>query len=459
MIDIGGQRITRNCEGVSRRDFLRVGTLGLGGLTLADFFRLRAMAAAETAPPATTANAPKAKSVIQLWMGGGPAHMDTWDPKTEVGEDITGPLRKPIPTNVAGIRIGELMPLLAKQADKYAICRSMTHGNNGHETATYIVQTGTMPSNDLVYPAVGAVVALKREECGYAGPLPPYITLTTPLGRFSEAGFLGSTYQTFATGGDPAAREFTVQGLVAPRGMTDARVQGRRALLKSIDGLARQMEKYRTFDGMDQYQEKAYALMLGPARKAFDLSQEPDALRDRYGRNRFGQSCLLARRLVEQGVPFVTVHMGGWDTHRDHFPSMNRLVPTLDAGFATLLEDLSQRGLLESTIVVWYGEFGRTPKVHWEAPWNGGRHHHGSVFSAVVAGGGFRGGQVLGASDAKAENVKDRPVYPWDLSASMYQLLGIDPRGKLPHPQGCVAYVTPLAKSDVPTGGLLKEIM
>jgi hypothetical protein len=456
MLDIFGSRITRNCEGVSRRDFLRVGALGLGGLTLADFLRLRAYGQA----PIAAIPAARARAVIQLWMGGGPAHLDTFDPKPEAGEDYTGPLRKPLSTNVDGMRVSELLPELARHADKYTIIRSMTHPSSGHETATYIVQTGTMPSTDLVYPALGAVVALKKTTAGeYGGVLPPYVTLTNAIGRFSEAGFLGSRFQTFATGGDPNSNDFAVQGLMPPRGMTPTRLTARRALLESIDTLAREMEKDPAIAEMGGYREKAYEMILGQARNAFDLSQEKEELRNRYGRNRFGQSCLLARRLVEHGVPFVTVNMGGWDTHRENFPAMKRLMPTLDAGFATLLDDLKQRGLLDSTIVVWYGEFGRTPKVAWEPPWFGGRHHFASVFSAVVAGGGFKGGTVLGASDAKGEQVKDRPVYPWDVSASIYQLLGIDPKGTLPHPQGCLARVIPTPSGDVKSGGILKEIM
>jgi len=475
MIDILGRRVTSNCEGVSRRDFLRVGTLALGALTVADLLRLQAASAAPGATmpaaagpltrPATRPVAARAKSVIQLWMGGGPPHLDTFDPKPNAGEEYCGPLRKPLSTNVAGIQIAETLPLLAKVADKYTIIRGSTHGNNGHETATYIVQTGTLPSPDLVYPAVGAVVAYKKEhEGGYRGALPPYVTLTSALGRFSEAGFLGPAYQTFATGGDPSAKDFAVQGLAPPRSMTDARLAERRSLLQSIDALSRDFDRDRAVREMDAYQGKAYDLILGDAKKAFDLSGESDALRDRYGRNRFGQSCLLARRLVEHGVPFVTVNMGGWDTHKDNFPAMQKLCPTLDAGFATLLADLAERGLLDSTIVVWYGEFGRTPKVANEPPWFGGRHHFGAVYSTVVAGGGFKGGTVLGSSDTRGETVKDRPVYPWDLSATIYQLMGIDPMGTLPHPQGCVAHVTPLAgttdaKTEVKTGGILHEII
>jgi hypothetical protein len=427
----------------TRRGFLRVGSASLLGLSLSDYYRLHAEPA-------------KAKSVIQLWMAGGPTQTDTFDPKPQAGEDFSGPFRGALATNVSGIQISTLLPLLAKQADKYTIIRGMTHGNNAHETAAYIMQTGTMPSAELVYPAMGAIVALKKE---YAGNLPPYITLTNPLGRFSEAGFLGNNYKTFAPGGDPNNANFRVQGLVPPRGMTEQRIAERRSLLHEVDALARAADKQDAFRGMDEFQQKAYSLILGDARKAFDLGQETEATRARYGRNQYGQSCLLARRLVEAGVPFVTVNDGGWDTHKDNFDAMRRKLPVQDAAVAALLSDLSERGLLASTIVTWYGEFGRTPRIANEAPWFGGRHHWAAAFSAIVAGGGFKGGAVVGSTDARGENVRDRPVYPWDFAASVYKLLGIDPNGKLPHPQGCVAYVSPGTAGGAPSGGQLTEIM
>lgn len=434
---------------ITRRDFVGMGAVSIG---LLGFSELRALAG-EPAKPA------KAKAIIQLWMGGGPSHLDTFDPKPDAGVEYTGPLRNPIATGIAGVKIGQLLPLMAKQSDKYTIIRGMTHGSNAHETATYIVQTGTLPSGDLVYPALGAVVSLKKGfNAGYKGPLPPYITLTSPLGRFSEAGFLGAEYQTFATGGDPSSPNFSVQGLVAPRSVTPERMQDRRALLQALERAGAHPRDLPS-SAIESYRQKAFGLIQSDARKAFDLSQEKDELWQRYGMNRFGQSCLLARRLVENGVPFITVNYPGWDTHRNNFPAMQRLLPVLDAGFATLLEDLAQRGLLDSTIVVWTGEFGRTPRVANEEPWEGGRHHWGAAFSAVVAGGGFRGGTVLGETDARGEKVKTRPVYPWDLAASTYKLIGIDPTDKLPHPQGCVAYVTPPAGGNVPSGGQLTEIM
>ena len=438
---------------MSRREAVQRTLLGAAGLVLGHHLSLRALAAA----PAAKA---KAKSVIQIWMWGGPSHLDTWDPKPEAGNDYCGPLNKPIATNLDGVRICELMPLLAKQADKYAIIRSMTHGNNGHETASYMVQTAREQGGRDVFPSVGAVVSLfKGAQAGYRGLLPPYIVLTEPQGRFSEAGFLGARYKPFATGGDPGQSRFAVEGVVTP-GISDQRQRDRRELLHKLNTLEHTMPGDAQLTASEQCEKQAYDLILGDAGKVFDLSQEKDALRERYGRNTFGQSCLVARRLVERGVPYVTInYKGGWDTHKQNFQTMRRRLPEMDKGMATLLQDLSEHGLLDSTIVWWSGEFGRTPKVQWEAPWNGGRGHHGQVFSAVVAGGGFRGGHVVGASDATGERVKERPVYPCDLIGSMYELLGIDPEAKLPHPQGLVVNATPSAADKAPAGGRLKEIM
>jgi len=439
---------------VSRRDVLRGGLCGAAGLLLAG--RLGSAAPAAAPAPARPA---KAKAVIQIWMWGGPPHTDTFDPKPDAGQDYTGPLNKPIPTNVDGIVIGELLPLLAQQADKYSIIRSMTHGNNGHETAAYMVQTGREAGGKIVYPSIGAVVSFfKGYDAGFKGLIPPYIVLTQPQGRFSEAGFLGSRYKPFATGGDPAKPVFLVEGVAAP-GISRERQQARRDLLHNLDALGRALKGDPRLEALKSSEEKAYDLILGEAGKVFDLSDEDKDLRDQYGRSTFGQSCLVARRLVERGIPYVTINYGGWDTHKEHFPAMRRMLPQLDKGMATLLQDLGGRGLLDSTIVWWGGEFGRTPKVDSGSPWNGGRHHYGAVFSAVLAGGGFKGGRVVGASDAKGEQVKERPVYPCDMIGSIYELLGIDPNGTLPHPQGLTVRVTPSAEEGYKTGGRLHEIM
>jgi len=415
-------------EGFSRRLFLKTGLVAGAWSLLRSHGLMTAMAA--------TPSTPKAKAVIQIWLWGGPPHIDTFDPKPEAGREYCGDFDKPIPTNVDGITVCQMLPLLAKQADKYAIIRSMTHGINGHETAAYMVQTGREPGGRIVYPSVGAVVSyFKGYRTGYKGLIPPYIVLTRPQGRFSEAGFLGNRYKPFATGGDPARTPFAVEGIVA-QSITEERQQGRRELLHQLDTFGQAMTGDGQLKLLADAEQQAYDLILGDAGKIFDLTQEKDDMRDKYGRTSFGQSCLMARRLVESGVPYVTINYGGWDTHKQHFQQMRRLLPEMDKGMAALLEDLSGRGLLDSTIVWWSGEFGRTPKVQNEAPWNGGRGHYGKVFSAVVAGGGFKGGRVVGASDAKGETVKDRPVYPCDLIVSMYELLGLDPEAKLPHPLG-----------------------
>ncbi len=409
-----------------------------------------------TAPQPTGA---KAKSVIQIWMWGGPAHMDTFDPKPASGSDYCGPYDKPIATNADGIRICQMLPKLAKQADKYSIIRSMTHGINGHETASYIVQTGRKPGGRIVYPSVGAIVSrFKGRSAGYKGLIPPYIVLTRPQGRFSEAGFLGTAYKPFATGGDPARTPFEVEGVVA-RGITEKQQRTRRELLTQLNTLGSAVGDNREMKNLSKVERGAYDMILGDAGKVFDLSKENDELRNRYGRNTFGQSCLMARRLVEAGVPYITINYRGWDTHKQHFQTMRRKLPEMDAGFATLLADLSDRGLLDSTIVWWTGEFGRTPKVQKQAPWNGGRSHYGRVFSSVVAGGGFKGGVVVGASDEKAATVKDRPVYPCDLIGSMYSLLGIDAEAKLKHPLGMDVSVLGADAGGGRKIALLKEIM
>ena len=400
----------------------------------------------------------KAKAVIQVWMWGGPSHVDMFDPKPQAGVAITGPLDKPIETNVKGIQIGQLLPELAKCADKYSIIRSMTHRNGGHETAAYIVQTGRTSERD-VFPGLGAVVSyFKGYKAGYTGLIPPYIVLTEPQGRFSEAGFLGPAYKPFATGGNPASTPFEVEGIIYP-GLTEERQKSRRDLLGKLNTRGGALPGNASIKTVAESQEQAYELILGDSRKLFDLSQEKDEVRERYGRNTFGQSCLMARRLVESGVPYVTINYGGWDTHKGHFPIMNRKLPEYDAGMASLINDLADRGLLETTVVWNCGEFGRTPKIANESPWNGGRHHFGNVFSCLVAGGGFKGGQVVGSSNATGEEPAERPVYPADLLGSICVQLGIPADTELPHPQGVPTHVVPDASEGVKMGGLLKELV
>ncbi|MDH7599464.1 MAG: DUF1501 domain-containing protein [Sedimentisphaerales bacterium] len=434
---------------ISRRQAIRCIVAGIGALTLG-----RARSLFGQARPAA-----KARAVIQIWMWGGPSHLDTFDPKPDAGYDYCGPFSHPIQTNVDGIIIGELLVNLAKQADKFSIIRSMTHGINAHETAAYVVQTGRPAGGRLVFPSVGAVVSFfKGYQAGYKGLIPPYVVLTEPQGRFSEAGFLGSRYKPFATGGDPAKTPFLVEGIVA-EGISTERQRARRQLLSQLDRLAALLKGNPEIAEFEQAGQQAYELILGEGAKVFDLAEEPEALRQEYGMNTFGQSCLMARRLVERGVPYVTINYKGWDTHKQHFQAMRRMLPEMDKAMAALLKDLSERGLLDSTIVWWSGEFGRTPKIDWQPPWNGGRGHWGHVFSAVVAGGGFKGGRVVGASDEKGQHVKERPVYPADLIGSMYLLLGIDHNAALPNPFGLDVRVMGTEADGVKSAGILHEIM
>ncbi len=449
-------------SGISRRDALRTAVYGAGGVLVAGGLASGAPAGAPAVQAEPKAVIPagkaKAKSVIQIFLWGGMSHNDTWDPKPGSGRDYMGEFSEVINANLDGIQLTSLFPQLAKQADKYSLIRSMTHGNNGHETAAYLMQTGHKPGDRLAYPSVGAVFAYyKREE--YKGLIPPYVVLTNAAGRFSEEGFLGPAYKPFATGGNPAASRFEVEGIVA-RGISDQRQSERRELLRHLDKLGNAMAENPVLLESAEQRERAYELILGSGKDVFDLSKEKPELRDRYGRHTFGQECLVARRLVEAGVPYITINYpGGWDTHKGHFATMRRQCPELDQGLASLLLDLSERGLLDTTIVWCSGEFGRGPKVDWQPPWNGGRNHFGKVFTVLVAGGGFKGGTIVGASDKHAENVAERPVYPIDLLGSIYSLAGIDSAGKLPHPEGLEARVLPPASANEKSDGLLKEIM
>lgn len=454
--------LQRHEGGISRRNFLRVGAFGVAGLFLAGGKILEGATLKAPSPLPLKKGRGRAKSVIQIWLWGGPSHLDTFDPKPGAGRDYCGPYTKALATNVPGIEISPMLPLLATMADRYALLRGMTHGNNGHETASYLVQAGRKSDNGVVCPGMGAIVSyFKGYNGGYKGMLPPYITVTTPQGRFSESGFLGSRYKPFSTGGDPGKDPFAVEGIVSET-INEARQRDRRDLLRDMDGFGVSHSNDSVAQAIHDSREQAYEMILGSTGKAFALTEEKAALRDRYGRNKFGQSCLLARRLVERGVPFVTINHQGWDTHKKHFPAMGKKLPEFDQALSALLQDLTDHGLLDSTIVWVSGEFGRTPRIQWEAPWDGGRGHYGKAFSALVAGGGFRGGTVVGRTDERGETVAERPIYPWDLLGSMYELLDIDPAAELTTPQGSRISVSPLAANEIPakeTGGLLREIM
>jgi len=431
---------------ISRRQMLQ----GAGSLMLAPGIVSAAGSAAMNG---------KAKAVIQIWMWGGPSQLDTFDPKPTTGKDYAGIFDTDLETNVPGIRINPLLKQLSKCADKYSLLRGMTHGNGSHETAAYMMQTGHMEGDGESHPAYGAVTALKRGwDEGYNGLIPPYVSLTSPLGRFSEAGFLGSRCKVYATGGNPNAPTFAADG-IASEGITRERQIGRRELLAGLDGFRAATTNNALTAKFATAESRAYELILGDAGKVFDLNLEQKELRDRYGRTTFGQSCLAARRLVESGVVFVTINYGGWDTHKAHFPAMNTKLPEFDAGLAGLITDLAEHGLLDSTLIVCGGEFGRTPKVDYGPTWNGGRHHYGKAFSYLVAGGGFKGGQVVGKTDAKGEIVVERPIFPSDLIGSVYRQLGFAEDSFLPHPQNKKIPTYPPAVEAWKKGGLLNELV
>jgi hypothetical protein len=320
------------------------------------------------------------------------------------------------------------------------------------------MQTGHKPGGRLAYPSVGAVFTYFKQD-QYKGLLPPYIVMLKGAGRFSEEGFLGPSYKPFATGGNPNDDRFEVQGIVN-KGIDDNRQKARRELLDKINTMGYGLSDVADVSAAEEAKQNAYSLILGKGKEVFNLNNETSVIRDRYGRNTFGQECLAARRMVEAGVPYVTISFpGGWDTHGNHFATMKKQCPSLDQGLATLLADLSERGLLDSTLVWCTGEFGRSPKVSWEPPWNGGRNHFGDVFSVLVAGGGFKSGHVLGSSDEKGEKVKERAVYPADLLGTFYLLAGIDANAKLPHPLGFDAHVLDTEEEGMKSTGLLEEII
>ena len=404
-----------------------------------------------------TAGAQTAKSVIYIYLDGGASQTDTFDPKPEAGYNYPGKYKTPIETNVPGIQIGPRLVNLARIADRYSLLRGMYNGTNAHETGHYRTLTGDMTGQDIVYPSYGAMIAYKLKD-GYTCPLFPYICITEASTRFNEAGFLPSYFKPYDTGGSPAGKWFDVSGIV-DHSMPDDLLQARRELLETLSGLGRPVEQTPEVQRLDSLREASWSLVLGSAREAFNLAAEPDSLRDAYGRNNFGQSCLAARKLVEAGVQVVMVRFRGWDTHKEHFKRMDQRLDELDAGVASLILDLESRGLLDQTIVVVGGEFGRTPKIEFGPPWNGGRGHWGFAFTYLVAGGGFQGGQVVGETDAKGEQVVSRRIYPADLWASVFTLMGIDPTGMLPHPVLGDIPMLPSYGKEGQSNGMLKEIM
>jgi hypothetical protein len=410
---------------VSRRDFVKVGALGFLGLSLSGYLRY--------AEAAKAAGKSVDKSAIFIYLGGGQTHMDTWDLKPDAPEGIRGEF-KPIKTNVPGMEISEHLPEMAKQADKYSIVRSVAHNLAAHAPGQMFLRTGNRPLPSLQYPGYGSVVTKE-----YSAPpgLPPYVALpvASTNGGAETAGYLGVAYNPFVVTDDPNRVGFSVRALALPQGLSMERISSRRNLLDGLDKTFRTVEvKSQDLQGMDRFYQQAYDILSSPkAREAFDIGQEAAEVRDRYGRTPFGQSCLLARRLIEAGVRFVSIDFGGWDTHRNNFEQLktNRL-PTLDKGLASLLSDLSERGLLGRTAVLMTGEFGRTPKVNA----NAGRDHWARAMSIVMAGAGIKGGQVIGKTNDKGEEPAERHLKPEDVAASFYAALDIDPHKEYHTPSG-----------------------
>lgn len=400
----------RTCDGIQRRDVLKVGVLGGVGLTLSGY--LRHVAANELNPNA-------AKAGIFIHLAGGPSHLDTFDLKPEASDEYRGEF-KPIDTNVAGVQISEHLPKLAQCADHFAILRGVTHTLAAHELGSKYVNTGNKPLPSLEFPGFGAVAT---KELPGPADLPPFVGVPSTI---QKGGYLGVQYAPLSTGSTPqAGKPFGVRGISLGNGLTVADVEKRDQLLKDLDKTFRDVETgSQLLEGLDKFSEQAYTIITSKrAREAFDVSQESPAFAERFGKSPFGQSCLLASRLVESGVRFVTITFGGWDTHKDNFGNLKKKqLPVLDEGLAGLLTGLQAKGLLDSTAVYVTGEFGRTPKINKDT----GRDHYPRAMFMLLAGGSIRGGQVIGASDEKGTEPAGTRYSPDDVAASYYRNLGID---------------------------------
>jgi uncharacterized protein (DUF1501 family) len=404
------------CQGnrLSRRNFLTVGAVGGLGLTLANFLELRHAQAQQKQYDFVEA---KADSVIHVFLPGGIAHQETFDPKPYSPIEYRGEIGS-IKTNTGEV-VSETIPQLAKLADRYAIIRSMTHGEAAHERGTHNMFTGYKPSPALQYPSFGSVIS---HEYGPKNNLPPYVCIPNQPNIYAGSGYLSSSFSPFDLGADPASGGFKVRDLSLPGGVTDERFARRRSALEAVNYYFAQRDKSDNVGAMNTFYERAYSMVSSPqAREAFDIEKEDPKLRDRYGRNAAGQRMLMARRLVEAGVRMVTLTFGGWDMHNSITPGMRSQMPALDQALATLLLDLEERGSLKRTLVMVSSEFGRTPKINQTA----GRDHWPKVFSVLLAGGGIKGGMIHGMSDATAAEPELDPVSPGDLATTMYYQLGI----------------------------------
>ncbi len=421
-------RFLTDCEGFHRRDFIKIGAAGLFGLTLPQLLRLESQARAADSEGGLKR---RADAVIMVWLGGGPATIDMWDLKPDAPAEIRGEF-KPIPTNVDGIQICEYLPKVAKVCDKATLVRSLNHTIPAHGPATVFMQTGNKPTPAVQYPVLGSLTTrLMSQQQG----VPPFVSFGE-MRNGNAAGYLGTAYNPFVIEGDGGKggkndkANFRVRGIQLPNGFTLEQLEDRDSLLSDFDGAFRASDKAGDLvDGIDAFHKKALEILRSDKTKnAFDLTREKQELRETYGLNGFGQGALAARRLVEAGVRFVTISVGGWDTHGKNFEALSKQrLPQLDQTLSALIQDLSDRGMLDKTIVYCAGEFGRTPKINK----NAGRDHWARSMAVLLAGGGFKRGYAHGATDAQGMAPATEPCTPDDVSSTIFSCLGIDPHTEL----------------------------
>jgi uncharacterized protein (DUF1501 family) len=434
MLRVNAGRSQRYCDGLSRRSFVQVGVAGMGSDGLGQILRAKAASAA-------TESSQKDTSVILIWLDGGPSHLDMYDMKPQAPAEYRG-LWYPVHTNVPGFDITPLYPQQAKIADKFSVVRSLHHNNGDHFAGGHLMLTGRSGASGAdtpgKYPFIGSAATYQtgpRKPGMPANVAVPYAMSIGIRPGYFGANYIGGSHNPFETEGDPNADNFQVSNMQLPGGMSIDRLENRTELSQKFDRLRREVDARGVLDQMDRFDQEAYGLVTGAAaRKAFDISQEDPRLRDRYGRNSWGQSTLLARRLVEAGSTFVSVHYGGWDHHWDLKGGYERVLPWVDAAFATLLDDLSQRGLYERTLVVLCGEFSRTPRMNDGG--NGGppgsqgtpgRDHWGNAMFCLLGGGGVQGGRIVGSTNPRGEVPQDRPLKPADIHHTIFHVLGVDP--------------------------------
>jgi len=419
--------LSRLCPGspLNRRNFLHVGYLGGLGLTLDQF--LRAEAAQAQPAAATPARQAKAQAVIHIFMPGGMAHQESWDPKPFAPVEYRGEMGT-TQTKLEGVVFNECLTKTAQVADQLTIARAMTHGEAAHERGTHNMFTGYRPSPAITFPSMGSVVS---HELGVRNNLPPYVAIPSMPTNYAGSGYLSSAYAPFSLGSDPANAGFRVQDLALPGGVTPERFTVRRNMMDTVNEHFRSREKSDNLDAMDTFYQRAYGLISSErARAAFDINAEDPKVRDAYGRNAAGQRLLMARRLVESGVRFVTLTYGGWDLHNGIVGGTRSQLPAFDQAYAALINDLKSKGMLDSTLVMISSEFGRTPKINGTA----GRDHWPKVFSVVLAGGGVKKGFVYGKSDATASEPDEDGLTVEDLAHTVYTCLGIDADKRLMSP-------------------------